>query len=698
MSLINNRLDSNLEYNGRFNDDAESRRRNSTIDLEIYYTARPDGDGFAENEISNEGVSQFPVRRIYYSTKFDANPDVVSDWTLSTTQPTTGMSFEQAKALLLNVLNSQNGKLPLSLKMEHALGLDKLLIDNYEDTSVALSVRKLSNAYSGYCVRVRENAGDTETDIGFDLQGNLDTDAIIAHCSSASGYITTWYDQSGNDANATQTNLSKQPKIYDGQEIIQVNNTPVIGLYTGADFEYTTTVESLNCVCTMATADRSFIFNSSSTSTTRWNMICGHQGNPTQNISRFDDSPHVDVSGYKNGALEAINGVTTRNQMVDFFATGHQIQSLSYWTGFSNCPADTYTLGNRPQSGSRQFGGSLQEFIKFSTDYSDSRLEIEQDINSYYNIYDSDSHTIPRLLNLYPGATAAYGVRKLKSDATDCVRVQRASDGTEQDFGFDSVGIIDMDSIGQFCGYSEGYVAKWYDQSGNQNHAVQSSSGNMPLIYRGGFEDPDVVPTVPTVYPYQGFLRSARAAIEWQEGRPQWLECSGLSLAQPTTVFATCDYNGVLGKNETLFDGSDPINRHTVAHSGSLVDKFTAGADGAIVEASGDTTSLPQLFSVLYNGSNSIMRRVINRNDGGGSVSHFFPSPSANLIGARTVTSGDLGSASWQDVVIGNSYLKNLDSNWDDTITEIVIYNSDQFANVSGIEKNINNYYRIVQS
>jgi type II secretory pathway pseudopilin PulG len=51
----------------------------------------------------------------------------------------------------------------------------------------------------------------------------------LANANTGDGYISTWYDQSGNNNNATQINTSDQPKIVDGVTgIVLQNNKPSI--------------------------------------------------------------------------------------------------------------------------------------------------------------------------------------------------------------------------------------------------------------------------------------------------------------------------------------------------------------------------------------------------------------------------------------------------------------------------------------
>ena len=129
------------------------------------------------------------------------------------------------------------------------------------------------------------------------------------------------------------------------------------------------------------------------------------------------------------------------------------------------------------------------------------------------------------LLDAYTGAAAAYSLRKLKSDYTGKVlQVRRASDHVEVDVGFDSNGLLSLDSpvtnvteestgitqgsstnaakLGEFCGEarrgggdtsyatvdsmteaSHVEVVTWYDQSGNTKNATQVAAASQPRIY-----------------------------------------------------------------------------------------------------------------------------------------------------------------------------------------------------------------------
>jgi len=90
----------------------------------------------------------------------------------------------------------------------------------------------------------------------------------------------------------------------------------------------------------------------------------------------------------------------------------------------------------------------------------------------------------PGLLDLVPGAAAAYSLRSLsRSYADPVVTVRRSSDDAEEDFTASEVA---DGTLAAFCGAGDGFVYRWWDQSGNARHAVAPADANEPQIVDSG--------------------------------------------------------------------------------------------------------------------------------------------------------------------------------------------------------------------
>lgn len=97
--------------------------------------------------------------------------------------------------------------------------------------SVRLLDSLLGTTYTGAAMRVREDAGDTETDIGYDSNGDLDVAAIATHCGSANGYVVTWYDQSGNSKDIGNATATLQGIIYNSGTVnVDADGNPFIDM------------------------------------------------------------------------------------------------------------------------------------------------------------------------------------------------------------------------------------------------------------------------------------------------------------------------------------------------------------------------------------------------------------------------------------------------------------------------------------
>lgn len=104
--------------------------------------------------------------------------------------------------------------------------------------------------------------------------------------------------------------------------------------------------------------------------------------------------------------------------------------------------------------------------------------------NMAYNYFSQPISGSNLILDDHPTSLIATSFKLLLSSYVgSCCRVRRASDSTEQDIGFVN-GLVDTSAIATFCGASNGFIAKFYDQNGFTD-LFNTTLLDQPKIYNG---------------------------------------------------------------------------------------------------------------------------------------------------------------------------------------------------------------------
>ena len=375
-------------YHGRYDTQAEAERSGATGNVEYYYTARPDGDGEAESETSDTGETDTINRTLAYSTKFRADPDTAADWTDYTTQPADNASFATAKAALLAGLNETDataetrGTLPLSLKMTRTTTSPdpNKLLDNYSGAAAAYSVRKLGKDYTGSCMRIRRSSDEATQDIGFDSNGDLDTAAIASFVGDAYGYVTAWYDQSGNSNNATQSTANKQPMIYDrvAAAVVTENGKPAVKFEAEADMLDPNLVQS---------QPFTFFCVNKMNKGSGFGLISKTEGGGLGYWYGWNGSNY----GSYAGAWAVFSGGSTNQRLDSFLIAGSSTNMYQDNVSKSTSSPGGNAMNENTLGGSgsseQSATGTIQEFILYGSNQSTNIGAINTDINTYFSIY-----------------------------------------------------------------------------------------------------------------------------------------------------------------------------------------------------------------------------------------------------------------------------------------------------------------------
>lgn len=85
------------------------------------------------------------------------------------------------------------------------------------------------------------------------------------------------------------------------------------------------------------------------------------------------------------------------------------------------------------------------------------------------------------------GPQFSYGLRAVSCayaapGNNPAIDIRRVSDGTTTTIKILASGYFDATTASAFCASTTCYVSKWYDQTGNGNHAVQATTANQPQL------------------------------------------------------------------------------------------------------------------------------------------------------------------------------------------------------------------------
>ena len=417
---------------------------------------------------------------------------------------------------------------------------------------------------------------------------------------NAHGHVTKWYDQSGNDNHAVQTTEASQPKVVDAGTLVEINSAPAV-LFEHSNLD--------RCFVELdpfyATGDDiSAMVATERIEQGDWGTLIGYDNNNTSLPSAFSllDSGYTRQPRANAGSGAVISTTVSENQPyirsafwdnstlgLTTYVDGGDEQSGTGTTSVV-APPDKNRIGDYYTAG--VFGKyTISEVILYNSDQSSNRKAIESNMADYHGNIDLPA-------------------------------------------GFDS-GNDEVD----------GFVATWYDQSGNGNNAVQPVSTSQPKIVVNG----DL----------------------WEDG----IKFDGVNdyLYNATlTTSSAADTVAIVGT--------------ITANGGAFIDSHNSSSvtyARTVFNLAGDAK-----FSAYYNGLSDYNYGAYNSNQN----LHFIVKNQYGSLNGVTDALNN-GSATLNGIRIGISRV--MTDPLDGTISEIIIYDSDQSDVRLGIEKEINDVYNI---
>lgn len=265
-------------------------------------------------------------------------------------------------------------------------GAFSYLLDTYGSANFAYSIRKLSSSYMGACMRIRRSSDNAEQNINF-VSDYIDTASMLSFVGAGNGFVTKWYDQSGNANDSFQTTAAGQPQIISSGSLVvsSVNGKPIIyqnGVNT-KHLNLTSIVPFGNPFVQVALVDK---FNSSYDYITTGGVSSATTG------ARLLNSTTASIVNWSSVTNFTLSDTSTGEKIV----TSYRKANLNGGIYFNNSQQDVEKLTSKATSTSlsrilnlnnAQGHSNLQEIVFWSQDYISDLSEITTEVNNYYNIY-----------------------------------------------------------------------------------------------------------------------------------------------------------------------------------------------------------------------------------------------------------------------------------------------------------------------
>lgn len=260
-----------------------------------------------------------------------------------------------------------------------------LLLDTYPGAAAAYSLRKLRTAYTGAAIRVRRSSDSTQTDIGFNGSGELDTTALTTFVGAGSGFVTIWYDQSGNSNNLTQISTPVTPSIIILGVLQTLNGKPAVRIIPSNFFNITSPI--------VINTNISIFMTGKADSISLDGCILGAISGPAPFYGLLSSAPNYFFQGELNGSDNGLTatGYGTANYVIHNIVVNstnyypYQNNTLFAFTTSGYSGVNTFNVVGRYAT--IYSNAKYTEIIFYKTDQLSNRTGIVNNTNSFYTIF-----------------------------------------------------------------------------------------------------------------------------------------------------------------------------------------------------------------------------------------------------------------------------------------------------------------------
>ncbi len=323
--------------------------------------------------------------------------------------------------------------------------------------------------------------------------------------------------------------------------------------------------------------------------------------------------------------------------------------------------ADTYAAANdladKVRAALSRKGKVVYDTVTVqSVKYTNEVTEVNAERNLFISVQDYTARTTPvipeRFLNVYSGAWGAYSLRQLDGHYTGPAMLVRRANLDEALIYYDSDGTLDTQTLLGFADGGAAYVKCLYDQSGNGRHLNQDNVYNQPsVVYGDG-----------TLVQING---KPAMNFDGTEDRLFPFDNTGLDLGS-ISVFNVFKLDDTADIQRIMQISGTPNRFYAPVIAGNT---FQYSYGDANRNATANTAQ--NLHSMIAGSTQGDARAFLN---------------GTQVMSAMSLLSGISGGGT-----IGGTGADYFDGR----LQELIVYDSDQSANRTGIESNIMTHYSI---
>jgi hypothetical protein len=463
-------------------------------------------------------------------------------------------------------------------------------------------------------LRVRRSTDSAQLDIGYDANGWLDTVTLKnfvtnnGAVSFAHGYVSKWYDQSGNSGDIISATDAMQFRIMRfGQFLRNENNVPGLSDTTGLRmYDQTSTDYGITGNFTSSVVVLPKLWNNGPLTlaggsyalernqTTQADLVCikvvnnnwstqirtgsdinqSRMGDIALSATRTDAVMMIrnndEYPLFVNNELAALSSLGGGNAMqpVSFFGAtgGHKFyyyEAIIFPSALSVMNRDALGTSQNvirgivstPTAGTGKMldavsGQGPLNFITSSSAGANSSIALAYSIRQLKSTYDHAAITPPTPVSGFTNST------------TPLVRVRRTSDNGQLDIGYDANGLIDTTAIKNFVSNNganptaSGYLTVWYDQSGNSKDAKQTVTTKQLRIINAGVVEKNASGIPGPVNPGGAFMDDGGDATDAPNGQNRY------GIKRDRSVTIVCETRSYVNGSNANATGTYMLDRN----------------------------------------------------------------------------------------------------------------------------------------